>query len=80
MKIFYLLILFLPGFIISGCSAHSNKIDTFADSLMSATFKPDGPGAAVLIAREGNTIYRKAFGLANLELGIPNKPEYVFEI
>ncbi|HET6227291.1 MAG TPA: serine hydrolase domain-containing protein, partial [Bacteroidia bacterium] len=38
------------------------------------------PGAVILIAKNGQPIFRKAYGLANMELNIPNKPENVFQI
>lgn len=50
------------------------------DEMMEAQYKPDIPGATALIARDGKVIYRNAFGLANLELNVPMKPENVFEI
>ena len=50
------------------------------DKLLQETFKPDGPGATVLIAKKGQIVYHKAFGMANLELGIALKPEHVFRI
>lgn len=50
------------------------------DEIIEASYKPDIPGATALIARDGKVIYRKAFGLANLELNVPMKPENVFEI
>ena len=50
------------------------------DQLLNEKFKSNTSGATVLITQKGKTIYRKAFGLANLELGIKMKPENVFEI
>tara|TARA_R110002110_G_scaffold175760_5_gene379483 strand:- start:4157 stop:5812 length:1656 start_codon:yes stop_codon:yes gene_type:complete len=50
------------------------------DEMLEAQYKPDIPGATALIAKDGKVIYRKAFGLANLELNVPMKPESVFEI
>jgi len=43
-------------------------------------YPADGPGATVLVAKEGEVIYRKAFGLANLELQVPMVAENVLEI
>jgi len=43
--------------------------------LFSAWDKPESPGAIVAVARSGKTIYRRAFGLANLTYGIPLTPE-----
>jgi len=50
------------------------------DELLLAQYKPDGPGATALIAKNGKVIYRKAFGKANLELNVAMKPENVFEL
>src|SRR5687768_3631115 len=58
----------------------SKQDQQFVDSVMSAYYKPDEPGAVLLIAGGGKAIYRKAFGLANLEFNVDNKPENVFRI
>ena len=50
------------------------------DALLSQQFKAQEPGAVALVARSGKPVYRKAFGMANLELNVPMKPENVFEI
>jgi len=50
------------------------------DELLNESFPSDGPGGVVLVVKEGNTIYRKAFGLANLELNVEMKPEHIFRI
>jgi len=50
------------------------------DSLLETKYQPAAPGAVFLIAQNGNIIYRKAFGLANLELNVSMKPDNVFEI
>jgi CubicO group peptidase (beta-lactamase class C family) len=50
------------------------------DKLMSEVFKEDGPGAVALIIKDDKTLYRKAFGKANLELDVEMKPENVFRI
>lgn len=60
--------------------AFSQVLTADFDKLMQETFPAEGPGAAVLIAKKGQVIYDKAFGMANLELGIPLKTEHVFRI
>lgn len=50
------------------------------DKIFAREFKPDAPGCAVLVARNGLVIYEEAYGLANLELNVPNTAETVFEI
>lgn len=50
------------------------------DKLLAAHFKPEGPGCEVLVARYGQIIYQKAFGLADLELKVPLKSDMVFNL
>jgi len=40
----------------------------------------DTPGAAVTIVKEGSIIYKKGYGLANLEYDIPISPSSIFHI
>ena len=41
--------------------------------------RPDTPGAIIAIARAGETVYARGFGMANLEHGIPMSPEILSE-
>jgi len=50
------------------------------DRLMSSQFKAGEPGANVLIAMGGKVIYHKAFGMANMELGVPSDTAMVYYI
>ncbi len=50
------------------------------DAALAPHFKADEPGATVIVTRDGKTIYRAAFGLANLEKKIPLKPDDVLRI
>ena len=50
----------------------------YVDSVMNANYNSAEPGAVILIAKNGQPVFRKAYGMANLELEVPNKPEYVF--
>ncbi|MGA9341439.1 MAG: serine hydrolase domain-containing protein, partial [Rhodanobacteraceae bacterium] len=50
------------------------------DALLSRTYKADAPGAAVIVMKDGKTILRKGFGLANLELRVPIRPDMVFRL
>lgn len=61
-------------------SAGAQTLEKQIDPLIAAEYKPGGPGAAVLIAKNGKVIYRKAFGNANLELNVAMRPEHVFEL
>lgn len=50
------------------------------DALLNKAFPADEPGAAVLVARKGEILYHKAFGVASLELKVPMSAGNVFEI
>lgn len=79
MKYILTLFLFLT-FILNTAQTISKADEMFIDSVMNSNFKPDGPGAVILIAKNGIPILKKAYGLANMELNIKNKPEYVFNL
>jgi len=59
---------------------YAQTLEENIDQLLEAKYKPNEPGATALISKNGEVIYRKAFGNANLELGIAMTPENVFEI
>lgn len=50
------------------------------DRIISAEFKADEPGGVVLVARGGEAVYKRAFGMASVELGVPMREEMVFNI
>jgi CubicO group peptidase (beta-lactamase class C family) len=50
------------------------------DQILSSVYKADQPGAALLIMKDGQVLVRKAYGMADLELGVPLEPDMVFEI
>lgn len=73
-----------PAFLIfllnlSGLS-QTPSVEKQIDELIASEYKSGEPGGAILIAKDNTVIYRKAFGMANLELDIAMKPEMVFEI
>jgi CubicO group peptidase (beta-lactamase class C family) len=43
-------------------------------------FPADGPGAAVIVVRDEETLFRSASGMADMELGVTLTPENVFRI
>ncbi len=50
------------------------------DSLLAVTYPTDGPGAAVIVVKDGQVLHRKGYGLANMELDMPIQPETVFKV
>ena len=57
-----------------------DKFTKGIDAYFSEKISAAGPGAAVLVVKEGKVILRKGYGMANLELGVPMKPDMVFRI
>lgn len=74
--------LFLFAFICNLSSAISAQtLEKQIDSLILTEFKAEqGPGGVFMVARKGKSIYRKAFGKANLELNVDLSPENVFQL
>lgn len=65
----------------SQAQSKSDKQLTAAfDTLISSVFKPNGPGATAIVSRKGQVIYKKAFGMADLELNVPMNTENIFRI
>lgn len=48
------------------------------DQVFAAYDKPDSPGCALGVVRDGEFIYKKGYGTASLELGVPITPQSVF--
>jgi D-alanyl-D-alanine carboxypeptidase len=50
------------------------------DALMASIYRPAQPGAVVLVVKDGRTVLRKAYGLADVELEIPLQPDMVMPL
>lgn len=77
-KLFYLflfLVLFYPfGVLLSQTKA------TKIDALLNQYFKFQEFNGSALVAEEGKIIYKKGFGMANMEWNIPNSPDTKFRL
>lgn len=43
-------------------------------------YPADGPGAAVIVVRGDDVLFRSASGMADMELGVPLSPDHVFRL
>lgn len=50
------------------------------ESYLSGQLRNDQPGCAILVAKKGRVLYKKGFGLANMEWNIPIGTNTVFQI
>jgi CubicO group peptidase (beta-lactamase class C family) len=61
-------------------SVTAGEIAQELDAIASAHYPANEPGAAVLVVKDGETLLRKGYGLADLEQGIKLEPDMVFRI
>jgi CubicO group peptidase (beta-lactamase class C family) len=61
-------------------SAAVDSVSAEVDRLFERWHRPDSPGAAVLVMREGAIVHAKGYGMANLEHGVPIRTTSVFDI
>lgn len=56
-------------------AAAETPLEKRIDAALAPLFKPDWPGAAVIVTRNGKPVFRKAYGLANLPEKTPMQPD-----
>jgi CubicO group peptidase (beta-lactamase class C family) len=54
--------------------------DARVDRLFAQWDKPESPGCAVGVVKDGKFIYERGYGMANLDYDIPNSPRLVYYI
>jgi uncharacterized protein (TIGR01244 family) len=60
--------------------AAQSSIAAAVDEMLAKEFKANEPGAAVIVVKDGKVVFRKGYGMANLELGVPVEPDMIFRI
>src|SRR5437867_5784217 len=56
----------------------TQELERKVDQIFAAYDKPTSPGCALGVVRDGELIYKRGYGMANLELGVPITPQSVF--
>ena len=56
------------------------SVEAKLDDVFKPWDKKDAPGGAVSVSVKGQVVYEKAFGMANLELDVPNKTTTIFDV
>ena len=72
--------LFLLGISFPSFAQLSQADDFFIDSLMSRQYPANLPGSVIIVAKDGKPVFRKAYGMADVEFQVPNKPEFIFPL
>ena len=55
-------------------------VEQQVDQLFARWDRPDSPGAALAVIRDGAIVYSRGYGMADLEHGVPITPASVFDI
>lgn len=61
---------------ICGSPAHADRVDELVRAEME---RQHIPGASIAVVREGKIVREAGFGLANVELNVPAKPETIYQ-
>ncbi|MFB9962024.1 serine hydrolase domain-containing protein [Sinosporangium siamense] len=58
----------------------SDSVRSIVGDVCAPYIKPDAPGFAIAVVRDGEVVLSEGYGLASLELGVPITPETRFDI
>ena len=58
----------------------ASELRSNAEAVFSAPDKEDSPGCALALARHGNIVYERAYGMASLHYNLPIAPKSYFVI
>src|SRR5499427_2363114 len=58
----------------------ANSLNAKVDAIFAQYDKPDSPGCALGVIKDGKLVYARGYGMANLEHGVPNGPKLVYDI
>jgi len=73
-------VLFLGLCLIITLPSFSQNLEKDINKYLSDQYTTETPGFSILVAKNGQTIYKNGFGMANLEVGVKTAPKHVFEI
>ncbi len=58
----------------------NDQITAKVNEYMDAVLRVDGFSGTILVARDGKPIVSRGYGMADIELNVPNAPDYVFRL
>jgi CubicO group peptidase (beta-lactamase class C family) len=58
----------------------NKDLQSSLERIVTSVVDPDGPGAAVLVVKDGKVLLKKGFGLADLDKNTPVTPQTTFEL
>lgn len=70
-----------PGAPATGpASGARDSLEAKVDALFAEWDRPDSPGAAVAVIRDGQLVYARGYGMADLEHGVRIEPSTIFHV
>lgn len=57
-----------------------NNLTNEIEALLAPLYPADQPGAAAIVVKDGQVLFRKGYGMANLELGVKVEPQMIFRL
>ena len=76
----HLIVAFIAVVFLFPSQSFGQTLENKIDQLLAEKFGKETPGGVFLVSRKGETLYEKAFGLANMELDVEMTTKNVFEI
>ena len=70
----------LLGFAVFAGASSSDEVERIDQDIRTVLQRTATPGASILVIRDGRVIYRKAFGLRDLDRGLPARMDTHYEI
>ncbi len=64
----------------AAAQADADSLAAQVDQLFAQWDKPDSPGCTCAVMRDGEVVYSRAFGMANLEHDVPLTPQSAFNV
>jgi CubicO group peptidase (beta-lactamase class C family) len=74
----FVLVVLALGMLLSVAARAQDVPNQKVDEIFSVYDKPGSPGCSLGVIRDGEFVYRKAYGLASLELAVPLSSQSVF--
>ncbi len=75
-----LCLLFASNVLAQTAVASDQQITSKADEYMTASVRVDGFSGTILLARNGQPVISRGYGMANIELAVPNTPQTIFRL
>jgi CubicO group peptidase (beta-lactamase class C family) len=74
-----LFLLIITSALLPSAASQSPVVSEASVDAVFSRWNTDSPGCAVGVARAGQPVLQKAYGMADLEHDVPNKPDTIFE-